>query len=64
MDDKFNIQMVSNEIGIPETLRQKQGALISLSGINDEFHLRLLDKDAEKEGSESKFVTEFLNAKK
>ena len=49
IDDKFNIQMVPNEIGIPETQRQKQCAIVGLSGINDEYHLRLLDKDAEKE---------------
>ncbi len=55
IDDKFNIQMVANEIGIPETGRQKQCAIIGVSGINDEYHLRLLDKDAEKEESNSKF---------
>lgn len=64
IDDKFNIQMVANEIGIPETGRQKQCAIIGISGINDEFHLRLLDKDAEKEESESKFIKEFLNAER
>lgn len=64
IDEKFNIQMVASEIGIPETGRQKQCAIIGVSGINDEFHLRLLDKDSEKEGSDSKFVTEFLNAEK
>lgn len=64
LDDKFNIQMVSNEIGIPETGRQKQAAIVGTSGINDEYQLRVLDKDAEKEGSESKFVSEFLGAKK
>lgn len=64
IDDKFNIQMVANEVGIPETGRQKQCAIIGTSGINDEFHLRLLDKDSEKEESESKFIKEFLNAEK
>lgn len=64
IDDKFNIQMVPSEIGIPETGRQKQCAIIGASGINDEFHLRLLDKDAEKEELDSKFISEFLNAEK
>lgn len=32
--------------------------------MNDEYHLRLLDKDAEKEELESKFISEFLNAEK
>ncbi|MDU4935730.1 MAG: nucleoid-associated protein [Peptostreptococcaceae bacterium] len=64
LDEKFNIQMVSNEIGIPETGRQKQAAIVGANGINDEYHLKVLDKDAEKEGSESKFVSEFLHAEK
>ncbi|MGL5329499.1 MAG: nucleoid-associated protein [Peptostreptococcaceae bacterium] len=64
LDEKFNIQMVSNEIGIPETGRQKQAAIIGTNGMNDEYQLRVLDKDAEKEGSESKFVSEFLGASK
>ena len=64
VEDKFNIQIVSNEIGIPETGRPKQCALVGLSGINDAYHFKLLDKDAEKEQLETKFVTAFLNAKK
>lgn len=66
LDDKFNIQIISNEIGIPDTVRQKQCALIGVSGINDEFHLRLLDKDSEKEEAENKsrFIDEFLKAEK
>ena len=64
VEDKFNIQIVSNEIGIPETGRPKQCALVGLSGINDEYNFNLLYKDAEKEQLETKFVTAFLNAKK
>ena len=64
VEDKFNIQIVSNEIGIPETGKPKQCALVGVSGINDDYHFRLLDKDAEKEQIETKFVTEFLNAQK
>ncbi len=66
LDDKFNIQIVSNEIGIPDTGRQKQCALVGVSGINDEFHLRLLDKDSEKEDTDkkSRFIEEFLKAEK
>ncbi|HEK8842915.1 TPA: nucleoid-associated protein [Clostridioides difficile] len=63
-DDKFNIQMSKNEINIQETKAIRIGVLIGLSGINDEYHLRVLDKDAEKEDANSKFVTEFLNATK
>ncbi|HBG0292570.1 TPA: nucleoid-associated protein [Clostridioides difficile] len=63
-DDKFNIQMSKNEINIQETKMVKIAALVGLSGMNDEYHLRVLDKDAEKEETNSKFVTEFLNATK
>ncbi|MCC0689975.1 MULTISPECIES: nucleoid-associated protein, partial [unclassified Clostridioides] len=63
-DDKFNIQMSTNEVNIQETKTVKIAALIGLSGMNDEHHLRVLDKDAEKEETNSKFVTEFLNVTK
>ncbi|MCC0701498.1 nucleoid-associated protein [Clostridioides sp. ES-S-0049-02] len=63
-DDKFNIQMSKNEVNIQETKTVKIATLIGLSGMNDEYHLRVLDKDAEKEETNSKFVTEFLNATK
>lgn len=64
MENKFNIQIISNEIGIPETSKPKQCVLVGVSGINDEYHFRLLDKDAEKKQIETKFLTDFLNAKK
>ncbi|HBG4218850.1 TPA: nucleoid-associated protein [Clostridioides difficile] len=63
-DDKFNIQMSTNEVNIQETKTVKIATLIGLSGMNDEYHLRVLDKDAEKEETNSKFVTKFLNATK
>ncbi|TQW68780.1 nucleoid-associated protein [Clostridioides difficile] len=63
-EDKFNIQMSKNEINIQETKTVKIAALVGLSGMNDEYHLKVLDKDAEKEEANSKFVTEFLNATK
>ncbi|EQI09911.1 hypothetical protein QOI_2977, partial [Clostridioides difficile Y21] len=37
----------------------KIAALVGLSGMNDKYHLRVLDKDAEKEEANSKFITEF-----
>lgn len=63
-NDKFNIQMSTNEVNIQETKTVKIATLIGLSGMNDEYHLRVLDKDAEKEETNSKFVTEFLHATK
>jgi hypothetical protein len=62
IEDKFNIQMVTNEIGIAESQKPKQCAIVGVSGINDEYHFRLLDKNSEKSGLPSKFVDEFLSA--
>lgn len=64
IDDKFNIQMITNQIGIQETSRIKQGAIIGISSINDEYHLRVIDKDSEKLENEGKFISEFLDIKK
>lgn len=64
VDDKFNIQIVSNEVGMQETQRIKQAALIGANGINDEYHFRALDKDSEKSGNSSKFIGEFLESEK
>lgn len=44
--------------------RVKQGAIIGLNGVNDDFHLRVLDKDAEKEGIDGAFTKSFLEVDK
>ena len=64
VDEKFNIQIVSNEVGIQETQRIKQAALIGVNGMNDEYQFRALDKDSEKSGIPSKFIGEFINGEK
>lgn len=63
-DDKFNIQIQANEIGITESSRPKHAAIVGVNGINDEWQLRVLDKEAEKEGTDSCFVKKFLDAQK
>lgn len=62
-DDKFDIQMIENEIGISETFRAKQCALIGVNGLNDEYDLRVIDIEAEKENVKSLFIEEFIKAK-
>lgn len=64
VDEKFNIQIVSNEVGIQETQRIKQAALIGVNSMNDEYQFRALDKDSEKSGLPSKFIEEFINGEK
>ncbi|GAA0230200.1 nucleoid-associated protein [Metaclostridioides mangenotii] len=64
VDEKFNINFKSNEVGVVETQKPKQCALIGVSGINDDYHLKVLDKISEKEGTETKFTSQFLNIEK
>ena len=64
VEDKFNIQINKNEIGISMKNVPKQAALIGPAGVNDEYHLRVLDKDAEKENIDSSFTETFLKVDK
>lgn len=61
VDDKFKIQFVTNNIGIQESQRFKNAAIIGVSGINDEYHLEVLDLDGEKKEVETSWLKEFLN---
>ena len=63
-DDKLNVQMIQNEIAIPENSKIKQATIVGANGINDEYQLKVLDKDSEKEELDSKWITEFLNIEK
>lgn len=60
-NEKFNIQMLPNEIGISATAKIKQAAIIGVSGLNDEYDLRVLDVDSERDGTRSSFKEDFLN---
>ncbi|WP_101772599.1 nucleoid-associated protein [Peptostreptococcus faecalis] len=59
-----SIDMVTNDIGIQDSQKIIHAAIVGVSGINDEWHLDVLDKLAEKEESDSSFVKEFLKATK
>lgn len=63
-DDKLNVQMIQNEIAIPENSKIKQATIVGVNGINDEYQLKVLDKDSKKEELDSKWITEFLNIEK
>ena len=64
VDEKFKVNFVPHNMGISESSKLKHCALISGSmGVNDEWHLSLLDEQLSKEDAPSKFVTEFLDAK-
>lgn len=64
IDEKFKIQIIPNEVGLPTSSQKlKKCAFIGLSGVNDEYHLEVLDKDLaknpDKEGDF--FISNFLN---
>lgn len=63
-DDKLNIQIIQNEVAIHENSKIKQATIVGVNGINDEYQLRVLDKDSEKEERDTKWITEFLNIEK
>lgn len=62
-DDKFNIQMIENEIAIQNT-SIKQAALIAVNTLETVYDLFVLDIDTEKIGDSSLFTREFLNVEK
>lgn len=65
-DDKqtVSIKMVTNDIGIQDSQKIVHAALIGANGINDEWQLEILDKLAEKQETDSSFVTDFIKAHK
>ncbi len=57
-------KMIANDIAIQASQKIIHAAIIGVSGLNDEWHLKVLDKVAEKTESDSSFVTEFLKCEK
>ncbi len=62
--EKVSVKMIANDIAIQASQKIIHAAIIGVSGLNDEWHLRVLDKVAEKTETDSSFVTEFLNCEK
>ena len=63
VDDKFNVSINKNESALSNS-KPKQAALIESHGLNDEYQLRVLDKQYENMGVESKFIKKFLDVEK
>lgn len=63
VDNKFNVSINKNESALSNS-KPKQAALIGAHGLNDEYQLRVLDKQYENMGVESKFVKKFLDIEK
>lgn len=65
IDEKFNIQMVENEIAINSTSCVTQAAIIGINNLLDEeYNLRVYDVEAEKKNSYSNFMLRFLDITK
>lgn len=62
--DKVSVDMVVNNIGIQESPKILFAAIVLPSGVNDEYNMMVLDKEAEKIGEDSSFVKDFLKAEK
>lgn len=63
-DEKINIQMLENEIGISSSTMIKQAAIVGVNSLNDEYDLLVLCKESEVEGRDTKFISEFLDVRK
>lgn len=63
-NEKVSIKMIANDIAIQSSQKILHAALVGVSGVNDEWHLNVLDKVAEKNETDSSFVTEFLKVEK
>lgn len=63
VDNKFNVSINKNESALSNS-KPKQAALIGAHGLNDEYQLRVLDKQYENMGVESKFIKKFLDIEK
>lgn len=63
-DNKFKINIVEKTNVIPPTMKSTQSAIIGVTGLNDEYHLQVLDVKAEKEHLDSAFIDKFLNVTK
>ena len=63
-NNKTDFKIVKKDDLIPENMTTNQSAIISQSGMNDEYHLLALDKKAEKDKLESNFINKFLCAQK
>lgn len=62
--NKFKMNMIKKDDLLPENMATTQSAIITASGINDEYHLLVLDKKAEKEQLDSDFIQKFLKVSK
>lgn len=62
--NKFKMNIIKKDDFLPENMATTQSAIVMASGINDEYHLLVLDKKPEKEQLDSDFIQKFLKVSK
>ena len=60
----LRMNIIKKDDLIPENMSTTQAAIIYASGLNDEYHLCVLDKKPEKEQLDSDFIQKFLCSNK
>ena len=58
------VDIVESHNSLSSSLKSNQAVIIGATGANDDFNLYVLDKKAEKAGSTSSFIDNFLDATK
>lgn len=64
VDDCVQVKLIGNDMGIQAGSRIRNAIIVEPSGVNDEWQLRILDKQGERQERDTAFVTGFVNAKK
>lgn len=64
VDDCVQVKLIGNDMGIQAGSRIRNAIIVEPSGVNDEWQLRILDKQGERQERDTAFVTNFVNAKK
>lgn len=62
--NKFKMNIIKKDDLLPESMSTTQSAIIMANGVNDEYHLLVLDKKPEKEQLDSDFIQKFLKVSK
>lgn len=58
------VDIIETSNSLSSSLKSNQAFIIGATGINDDYHIKVLDKDAEKNHLESSFINNFLDATK
>ena len=63
-DNSFRIDIIENNNSLSSSIKSSQAIIAGPTSANEEFHIEVLDKKAEKNDEESGFIKNFLNVTK